>query len=67
MLRRYLKYLRKEEYYINTAHGSKLKGMLGILCDRKVNRLGNRLGIEIGPNCFGKGPDDARRRNIHII
>lgn len=55
MLRRYLKYLRKEEYYINTAHGSKLKGMLGILYDRKVNRLGNRLGIEIGPNCFGKG------------
>ena len=22
---------------------------------RKKNRLGNRLGIEIGPNCFGKG------------
>ena len=55
MLGRYLKLLRKEEYYINTAKGSKLKGLMGIVYDRKVHRLGNRLGIEIGPNCFGKG------------
>jgi serine O-acetyltransferase len=55
VLCKYLTYLRKEEYYINTANGNKLKGMLGILYDRKLNRLGNRLGIEIGPNCFGKG------------
>lgn len=55
LIRRFLKYRRLEEYYINTAKGSKLKGALGILYDRKANRLGNRLGIEIGPNCFGKG------------
>ena len=55
MLSRYLRCLRKEEYYINTANGNRLKGLLGIVYDRKVNRLGNRLGIEIGPNCFGKG------------
>ena len=55
LIRRFLKYRRLEEYYINTAKGNKLKGALGLLYDRKANRLGNRLGIEIGPNCFGKG------------
>lgn len=55
LIRRFLRYRRIEEYYINTAKGNKLKGVLGILYDRKANRLGNRLGIEIGPNCFGKG------------
>lgn len=55
MIRKYLYYLRKEEYFINTAKGNKIKGALGLLYDRKRNRLGNRLGIEIGPNCFGKG------------
>ena len=54
-IRKLLYYLRKEEYYINTANGSKIKGALGLYYDRKLNRLGNRLGIEIGPNCFGKG------------
>ena len=53
-LRRYLRFLRMQEYYVNTAKGSKLKGLLGLYCERQVNRLGNRLGIEIGPNCFGK-------------
>lgn len=55
LIRRFLRYRRLEEYYVNTAKGNKLKGALGILYDRKANRLGNRLGIEIGPNCFGKG------------
>lgn len=54
-IKRYLRYLRKQEYYINTAKGSKIKGLLGLLYERKKNRLGMRLGIEIGPNCFGKG------------
>ena len=53
--RRYLLYLRKQEYYINTANGSKIKGMLGLFYEGKKNRLGTRLGIEIGPNCFEKG------------
>lgn len=55
LIRRFLRYRRLEEYYINTAKGNKLKGLLGLIYDRKANRLGNRLGIEIGPNCFGKG------------
>lgn len=54
-LRRYLRYLRKQEYYLNTARGSKLKGALAVFYEGKKNRLGMRLGIEIGPNCFGKG------------
>lgn len=55
MLRRYLQYLRKQEYYINTANGSRIKGILGLYYERKKNILGRKLGIEIGPNCFGKG------------
>ena len=54
-LRKYLKLLRKQEYYINTANGSRLKGFISLWYERRKNRLGNKLGIEIGPNCFGKG------------
>lgn len=54
-LRIFLKYLRKQEYYINTANGSKIKGLLGLCCERRKNKIGNKIGIEIGPNCFEKG------------
>lgn len=54
-LKRYLYYLRKQEYYINTARGNKIKGLLGLYYERRKNCLGMKLGIEIGPNCFGKG------------
>lgn len=54
-LKKYLFYLRKQEYYINTAKGNRIKGILGLYYERKKNKLGIRLGIEIGPNCFGKG------------
>ena len=54
-LKKYLYYLRKQEYYINTAKGNKIKGLLGLLFERRKNKLGMRLGIEIGPNCFEKG------------
>lgn len=55
LFRKYLKLLRKQEYYINTANRSKLKGLLAVYYEGRKNRLGMRLGIEIGPNCFGKG------------
>lgn len=55
LIAKYVYYLRKQEYYINTAKGNKWKGLLGILYERKKNKLGSRLGFEIGPNCFGKG------------
>lgn len=54
-LKQYLIFLRKQEFYINTANGSKLKGFLGLYYERKKNRLGEKLSIEISPNCFGKG------------
>lgn len=54
-LRNYLKLLRKQEYYINTAKGNKLKGLLAVIYEGRKNRLGMRLGFEIGANCFGKG------------
>lgn len=54
-LKRYLYFLRKQEYYINTAHGNRIKGFLGLYYEGRKNALGNRMGIEIAPNCFGKG------------
>lgn len=54
-LRKFLRFLRKQEYYLNTANGSKRKGFLAVYYEGRKNRLGSRLGIEIGPNCFGKG------------
>lgn len=55
VLKKYLYYLRKQEYYINNAQGNKFNGIIGLYYERRKNRLGNKLGIEIGPNCFGKG------------
>ena len=55
VLKKYLKYLRTYEYHLNNSKGSRLHTYLGYYYERKKNRLGNRLGIEIGPNCFGKG------------
>ena len=54
-LKKYLKYLRTYEYYYNNSRGSKWNTYLGYYYLRKKNRLGARLGVEIGPNCFGKG------------
>ena len=53
--KRFLYFLRKQEYYINTANGSKFEGLMGLYYERRKNLLGAKLGIEIGPNCFGKG------------
>lgn len=65
-LKRYLYYLRRQEYYINTANGSKLKGLLNLYYERKKNQLGRKLGIEIGPNCFGKGLNIFHAGNVII-
>lgn len=55
MLKKYLRYLRTFEYHINNSKGSRFHTYLGYFYERRKNRLGNKLGIEIGPNCFGKG------------
>lgn len=54
-LRCYLYYLRKQEYYINTANGNKIKGLMGLFYEWRKNTIGEKMGVEIGPNCFGKG------------
>ena len=55
MICKYLKYLRKQEYYINTSKGNKIKELLALLYERKKHNLGNKLGFYIGPNCFDSG------------
>ena len=55
VLKQYLIYLRKYEYHYNNSKGSRYHTYLGFYYERKKNRLGRKLGIEIGPNCFGKG------------
>lgn len=52
---RFKKYLRKAEYAFNTSNGNRLKWLLAIYYERKKNKWGDRLGIEIEVNCFGKG------------
>lgn len=55
VLKKYLRFLRTYEYHVNNARGSRFHTYLGYYYERRKNRLGNLLGIEIGPNCFGKG------------
>ena len=55
VLKKYLTCLRKYEYYLNNSKGSRWNTYRGYYYQRKKNLLGEKLGIEIGPNCFGKG------------
>lgn len=51
---RYLRALRKEEYYFNVR--SDIVGkIMYFYYFRKKNRLGNKLGFKIPKNCFGPG------------
>lgn len=51
---KFKKYLRYSEYYFNTCN-NKFKFLLAIYYQRKKNKLGYKLGIEIDINCFDKG------------
>ena len=55
VLKKNLKYSRTFEYHHNNAKGSRFHAYMSYYYERRKNRLGNQLGIEIGPNCFGKG------------
>lgn len=62
---RYLRFLRKEEYYFNT--GTDVLGkLLYFYYFRKKNRLGNRLGFKIPKNCFGPGLTIYHHGNIIV-
>ena len=52
---KYLEYLRKQEYYINSFSRSKIKGFMSLLYERKKNKIGKELGLYIPPNCFEEG------------
>ncbi len=51
----FTKFLRKQEYYGNTANGNKFKIFLHLYYEKRKNVLGNKLGFLIEENCFGKG------------
>lgn len=54
LVHRYVRFLRKEEYYFNT--GRTFFGKLAHLYFfRRKNVLGNKLGFKIPKNCFGPG------------
>lgn len=54
-INKYLKFLRKQEYYINTADRNKIKSLLALYYERKKHNIGNKLGFYIAPNCCEKG------------
>ena len=54
-LKKFLVFLRKSEYHLNNSKGSHYHTYMHWLYEGKKNRLGRKLGIEIYPNCFGKG------------
>lgn len=55
ILKKYLTLLRKSEYHLNNSAGSRYHTYLSWYYEGRKNRLGRMLGIEIYPNCFGKG------------
>lgn len=52
---RYIKYLRKCEYYYNNRKKSAWAKVMYIWYRRRKNTLGSRIGVEIWENSFGKG------------
>lgn len=55
LLHKYKIFLRKEEYYLNNNNCSKMNTLKRLYYIRRKNRIGNKLGICIPPNTFGKG------------
>lgn len=52
---KYLTYLRKQEYYINTSKSNIIKKFLALFYERKKHNLGNKLGFYVAPNCCDSG------------
>ncbi len=51
---KYIRLLRKEEYYANVKNG-KMSTLLYLYYLKRKNSLGNKLGFMIPKNCFGPG------------
>lgn len=52
---RFLLFLRKQEYYTNNIPGHKLNILLAAHYARRKNAVGRKVGLNIAPNCVGKG------------
>ena len=62
---RYLRFLRKEEYYFNVRTDI-IGRLMYFYYFRKKNVLGNKLGFKIPKNCFGPGLTIYHHGNIII-
>lgn len=62
---RYLRFLRKEEYYGNVRKDIAGK-LLHLWYFRRKNQLGNKLGFKIPRNCFGPGLTIYHHGNIIV-
>ena len=62
---RYLRFLRKEEYFFNVRKDLPGK-LLYLCCFRRKNQLGNKLGFKIPKNCFGPGLTIYHHGNIIV-
>lgn len=62
---KYIKLLRKVEYYYNNVNNP-INKLLYVYYSRKKNSLGNKLGFSIQHNCFGPGLTIYHHGNIII-
>ncbi len=53
-IQRFLRLLRYEEFYFNTSDNI-IKRFMRLYYENRRNTLGNKIGIHICHNCFGKG------------
>lgn len=58
--------LRKAEYAFNTVNRSKIKFLRALFYERRKNKIGKQLGIEIDINCFGAGLEIYHGGNIIV-
>ena len=62
---KFIKYLRKSEYYLNNKKNI-LSKILKVYYVRKKNKLGNKLGFYIQPNTFDRGLTICHHGNIIV-
>ena len=63
---KYVRFLRKQEYFINNQKGNKFKAVMALYYERRKHNLGNKLGFYIGPNCFEEGLTLAHHGSIIV-
>lgn len=54
-IRKYLLFLRKQEYYLNNIYRNKCNILFYYFYTARKNRLGNKINLVIPPNCLGIG------------